>query len=124
MAEATTKNLTIFSYCGKNYIGYVCTIGSAETNKPNFVGIGTTYSNVYVVQAPAEISYEVSITTDATADLVSKVMPLFPGAFYSGAAQNIYFAFPKNDVVVSTIKDTAINDTIKKQYLQLTKLPS
>lgn len=113
-----TKELTIFNYAGKNYIGYFCTL--AASDKPSFSGIGTTYTNVYVIQAPAEISYELDVTSDATADLVSKVMPIFPGGFYNGTKTDMYFAFPKTDIVLSTIKGTNIHDNIKKQYQQLT----
>ena len=79
MAATTTRTLTIFNYCGKNYIGYYCVIGDNEANKPNFVGIGNGgNTSCYVFQAPAEITYEVSVTSDATADLVSKRMYISP----------------------------------------------
>lgn len=122
MASGITKELTIFNYCGKNYIGYFCNVGDVEgDDKPSFVGITTNYNDVYVIGCPAEITYEINITSDATADLISKVMPIFPGDFYNGTKDNVYFAFPKSQVVLSTIKSANIHDNIKKQYQQLTK---
>lgn len=115
-----TKTLTIFNYNGKNYIGYYCDFGTDA--KPSFVGIAQNINNVYVFLAPAEITYELQTTSDATADLISKVMPIFPAAFYKGNADQIYFAVPKSDIVLSNIKDSTIHENIQKQYKQLTKL--
>lgn len=115
-----TKELTIFNYHGKNYIGYLCTAFSNDT--PSFLGIGTTVTNVYVFQGPCEISYKLSITSDATADLTSVVMPIFPGGFYNGDKTGVYFAFPKADVVLSTIKAANIHQNIVNQFKQLTGL--
>lgn len=117
---AMTKELTVFSYSGKNYIGYYCSF--AEDEKPSFVGIGQEVTDKFIFLAPAEISYDINITSDATADLTSKVMPIFPGPFYNGTPNSIYFAFPKSDTIMSTIKDSTIHDNIVKQYKQLTKL--
>ena len=115
-----TKNLTVFHYSGKTYIGYFCNFEASE--KPSFIGIGQSIDNVYVFQAPAEVSYSINITADATAELISSVMPLFPGDFMNGEANNVYFAFPKTDVILSTIKDSNIHNNIVNQYKQLTKL--
>lgn len=115
-----SKELTIFSYGGKNYIGYYCNFGTDPV--PSFVGIGQTVTNYYIFQAPAEISYNLSTTSDATADLISSVMPLFPGGFVVGDANNIYFAFPKSDVILSNIKTSMIHANIVNQYKQLAKV--
>lgn len=116
-----TKNLTIFHYSGKNYIGYYCTFDPGD--KPSFTGLEQNFeSSHYVFLAPAEISYKINITADATADLVSSVMPLYPGDFMNGSNDSIYFAFPKDQVIVSTIKENNIHNNIVSQYKQLTKL--
>ena len=101
-----TKELTIFHYAGKTYIGYFCNFDADD--KPSFTGITDKIDDMYVFQGPAELSYSINITSDATADLTSIVMPLYPGDFMNGGADNIYFAFPKSQVIVSSIKPTNI----------------
>ena len=115
-----TKSLTVFHYAGKNYIGYYCSFNQGEI--PSFTGINQSINDKYVFQCPAEISYKINITADATADLVSSVMPLYPGDFFNGTKDTVYFAFPKADTVVSSIKEANIHANIVSQYKQLTKL--
>ena len=119
MAEEN-KSLTIFHYAGKNYIGYYVNPSLEEADKPSFTGITTTYDKHYIFLAPAELSYKINITADATADLVSTVMPLYPADFMNGSEDKIYFAFPKDQVVLSTIKEANIHSNIVAQYKQLT----
>lgn len=121
---AMEKSLTVFHYAGKNYIGYYVTPGTDESDKPSFTGIEKTYTDHYIFLAPAELSYKINITAGATADLVSTVMPLYPGDFVNGTKDTVYFAFPKNQVVLSTIKQANIHSNIINQYQQLTGIKS
>ena len=117
---AMQKELTVFHYAGKNYIGYYVTPGTDANDKPSFVGIAQNYNDHYIFQAPAELSYKINITADATADLVSTVMPLYPGDFMNGSKEATYFAFPKSQVVFSTLKSANLHTNIINQYKQLT----
>ena len=121
-ASPANTTLTLFGFQGKTYIGYHCTF-AADNNYPSFTGISATEAKNYVIiKAPAEITYELNITANATADLVSKVMPMFPGAFMNGDVNSTYFAFPKSAVVFSSVQSTMIHSNIQSQYKQLTKL--
>ena len=116
-----TTELTIFNYSGKTFIGNYCTF-SPDEEKPSFTGIAQKIDDVYVFQAPAELSYSINVASDATAELISTVMPLYPGGFMSGSKEKVYFAFPKSDTVVSSLKSDNIHSNIVTQYKQLTGL--
>lgn len=115
-----TAELTIFYNGGKTFIGYLCTVGGGE--EPSFTGLGTSVGDQYVVRCPAEITYTLTMTADATADLTSHVMPLYPGGFVNGSKDQVYFAFPKATTVVSTLKSANLHTNIINQYNQLTGL--
>lgn len=121
-ATPASRTLAIFNYQGKTFIGYICTF-NGDANYPTFAGISVSEAkNYFIVQGPAEITYDLNVTANATADLVSRVMPCYPGPFMNGDVNSVYFAFPKTQVVFSSVQQSAIHTNIQNQYKQLTKL--
>ena len=111
-----TQELTIFQYHGDSYIGYLMNIGANEASKPSFPSIGTTYTDRYIFRAPMKILYSINDPSGATAKLTSKLIPVLSTQHFTGLPTSIYFAYPKDEVVLSTATDSDIASDIIQAY--------
>lgn len=111
-----TQELTIFQYHGESYIGYLMNIGSGEASKPSFPEIGTNYEDRYVFRAPMKINYSIRNPESASAKLESMLIPTLSIRHFTGLPTSIYFAYPKNEVVLCTATDSDISTELTQAY--------
>lgn len=118
-----TQQLTIFSNSGKTYMGTLCTDYGSADDIPAFAGnLKDTATNYWVVKAPCEINFKL-VEEDNKARLDFKnIIPIMPYKLFTDNSSNIYFAFPKDSTVLSTVSDNKISNTLQNAYKQMTGL--
>lgn len=118
-----TETMTIFSCNGKTYVGILCT-NISDGDIPVFAGLDRSIDNVWVVKCPCELEFELVEVAGASSRLeFKKVMPIFATKLTTtNNPDNIYFAFPKDSVILSTVTGTNISGNIEKAYKQMTNI--
>lgn len=127
----------LFAYAGRTMIGKlhgpkaIGTTGQTEIKYPavvtdsngiigSFIKDEKAREEFYFIEAPCVVDYSIEKPKTGSAKLKWMLTPYFYKALVASSdLGSIIFAFPKNQVVLSSVADDAINDGLRAAYVEI-----
>lgn len=117
----------VFAYNGNTYIGqwiYKQTQLSAQVyanlaEMYNNAAINVPSNDYIVVYAPAQVTFNITKTTETSGELRWTITPLMFGTLLNNASDTNFWMFKSSDVAISAIREDDIDKKLLSAYKEL-----